>query len=320
MTIGGRITGPRIAIGVVLSALTTVIVWSCAGELDDVERYRLGASTLRSCFGDEDPPRFLTSSRCKQCHLSKDNGIGAALDLSSPNMGQRFSTLIGSCPEELLVNPADPEASTLYKYVVDEIDGCTYHKMPPTGAGLSSADKRCLLTWIDGLDNVDDLQLDDGAPTDDGEGPGGDGGDGDAAPGDGDGMMPGDMMMDMDPPAPTLTEIRDQIFDVHCSGCHDTGSPSAGLELGPDLPIADLYDNLVNVPAITAPTTLDYVEPNNVTNSFLVRKLRGTMDTAPGCGVSAGDCGLRMPRNQAQLSDPLIEMVEDWINAGALEN
>ncbi|MEZ0314847.1 MAG: hypothetical protein ACAI38_24005 [Myxococcota bacterium] len=313
----GRITGPRIAIGAVLTALTTVIVWSCAGELDDVERYRLGASTLRSCFGDDEPPRFLTSSRCKQCHLSKDNGIGAALDLSSGNIGGRFSQLIGACPEELLVDPANPEASTLYRYLNDEIDGCTYHKMPPTGAGLSSADKRCLLTWIDGLDDVDDLQLDDGAPVDDGEGAGGDGDGGDTMPGDGDGdMMPGDM--DMDPPAPTLTEIREQIFDVHCAGCHDTGSPSAGLELGPDVPIADLYDNLVNVPVITNPTTLDYVEPNNIGASFLVRKLRGTMDTAPGCAV--GTCGLRMPRNLPALSDPLIEMVEDWINAGALEN
>ncbi len=311
----GRITGPRIAIGAVIAGLMTVIVWSCAGELDDVERYRLGASTLRSCFGDEEPPRFLTSSRCKQCHLSKDNGIGAALDLTSPNMGERFSKLIGSCPEELLVDPANPEASTLYKYVNDEIDGCTYNKMPPTGAGLSAADKRCLLTWIDGLDDVDDLQLDDGAPADDGEGAGGDGDGGDTAPGDGD-TMPGDM--DMDPPAPTLTEIRDQIFDVHCSGCHDVGSASAGLELGPDLPIADLHANLVNVPVITNPTTLDYVEPNNIGASFLVRKLRGTMDTAPGC--AAGTCGLRMPRNQAALDNALIELIEDWINAGALEN
>lgn len=312
----GRNIAPRIAIGSVLLGLFGVIAWSCAGDLDNIDEYRLGASTLRSCFGDENPPKFLTSSRCKQCHLSKDNGIGAALDLTSPNMGERWSTLIGSCPEELLVNPADPEASTLYKYINDEVDGCTYHKMPPTGAGLSAADRRCLLTWIDGLDNVDDLgDLDgDGGPADDGEGAGGDG-DGDAAPGDGDGdTMPGDA--DDEPMAPTLTMVRDQVFNVRCSTCHVAGSPPRGLILGPNLPIATLYDNIVNVAADQS--TLDYIEPNNPQASFLFRKIAGTHETANGC--SAGTCGGRMPQGQAALSQTLIDLVEDWIADGAPEN
>ena len=80
------------------------------GSLEDVEQYRLGASTLRSCFGDKNPPKFLTSSRCTQCHLGRDNGVGAALDLTSPDLGKRLSTLIGSCPEELIIDPAAPEA------------------------------------------------------------------------------------------------------------------------------------------------------------------------------------------------------------------
>jgi hypothetical protein len=75
---------------------------------------------------------------------------------------------------------------------------------------------------------------------------------------------------------------------------------------------------LVNVPVITAPTTLDYVEPGSLTNSFLLRKLRNTQDTAPGCAVNT--CGESMPRDLPLLNTTLIEMVEDWITAGALEN
>ncbi len=307
MTTAGRITAPRIAIGSVLLGLFGVIAWSCAGELDNIDEYRLGASTLRSCFGDENPPKFLTSSRCKQCHLSKDNGIGAALDLTSPNMGERFSKLVGSCPEELLVDPANPEASTLYKYVNDEIDSCTYHKMPPTGAGLSAADRRCLLTWIDGLDDVDDLgDLDDGGPADDGEGGGDGAGDGDSAPGD----------QDDGPAAPTLTQIRNQIFNVSCAGCHQGGSAPRGLVLGPNLPIATLHANIVNVAADQS--NLDYIEPNNPQASFLYRKLLGTQGTADGC--TTGTCGERMPRGQAALGSSLLNLVEGWINDGAPEN
>lgn len=306
----GRFTAPRIAIGAVFTTLIAVIVWSCAGELDDVEKYRLGASVLRSCFGDKDPPKFLTSSRCKQCHLSKDNGIGAALDLTSADIGGRFSKLIGSCPEELLIDPANPEASTLYQYVNDEIDGCTYHKMPPTGAGLSAADRNCLLTWIDGLDNVDDLGTgtEDGGPDDDGEG-GGDGGD--TSPGDGDGMMPTDQA----PTAPTLADLQDDIFDPICSECHKAGSPPQGLILGPGLPLATLRANIVNK-ASNEPATAPLITPNDPGNSYLLIKVKGTQGTAAGCTTST--CGARMPANgPPYLTTTQIQAIEDWINAGA---
>lgn len=306
----GRFTAPRIAIGTCLAFLATVIAWSCAGSLEDVDQYRLGASTLRSCFGDKNPPKFLTSSRCTQCHLGRDNGIGAALDLTSPDLGKRLSKLTGSCPEELILDPHDPESSTMYRYLNDEIDGCTYPKMPPSGAGISTSDKHCLLTWIDGLDNVDDLgSQDDGAPTD--GGPDG----GDSPGGDGDGM-PGDAMGDGDGmAAPALVDVQRDIFDPICSQCHTGATPPANLNLGPGLPIATLRANIINKDPFEAATDF-LVTPGDPVHSYLLIKVKGLQDTAPGC--SPGACGVQMPRNLPPLTPTQIAEIEDWIAAGAL--
>lgn len=110
------------------------------------------------------------------------------------------------------------------------------------------------------------------------------------------------------PTAPTLAMIQTQIFDPGCAGCHtDVGRTPAG---GLNLRTGTAFASLVNV-ASSAQAGAIRVVPSNVNNSYLVRKLE----------AGATITGLRMPRNGPPfLSDPQVQMIRDWIAAGALNN
>ena len=108
--------------------------------------------------------------------------------------------------------------------------------------------------------------------------------------------------------APTLSMIQTQIFDPGCAPCHtDVGrTPAGGLNLRP----GSAFAGLVNV-ASSAQAGAIRVVPGNVNNSYLLRKLE----------AGATITGLRMPRNgPPYLSDPQVQMIRDWIAAGALNN
>ena len=55
---------------------------------------------------------------------------------------------------------------------------------------------------------------------------------------------------------------------------------------------------------------LDLVEPNDAENSYLIHKLDGR----------AGIVGVRMPVGASFLSDADIDVIKQWINAGAQNN
>ncbi len=83
------------------------------------------------------------------------------------------------------------------------------------------------------------------------------------------------------------TDIQ-PIFNAHCTYCHGV---SGGLTL---TSYSDLMEN-------------DVVEPTNSTASKLIQKLRGTL-------------GTQMPKNQDPLDETTINLIETWIDEGALHN
>lgn len=105
------------------------------------------------------------------------------------------------------------------------------------------------------------------------------------------------------PAAATFSQVQNQIFNASCVMHH--GDPaSAGL----DLRSPQSYNNLVNV--ISAASGIALVVPGNADGSYLVHKLEGR----------AGIAGGRMPLFQTPLSDDQIQLVRDWIQAGAQNN
>ena len=103
---------------------------------------------------------------------------------------------------------------------------------------------------------------------------------------------------------PTLSSIQSVVFDASCIGHHGDHATEAGL----DLTAGQSYSNLVNVPSTQV--ALDLVTPNDAENSYLIHKLDGR----------AGMVGDLMPVGAAALSTAQIDVIKQWINAGAQNN
>jgi hypothetical protein len=97
------------------------------------------------------------------------------------------------------------------------------------------------------------------------------------------------------------------IFSVSCS-CHFAAAdPGANGDLS--FPEADAYANLVGVASPSVPG-LNLIEPNEPENSYLFQKLNNTQGEVGGSGTQMPPGG---------LSDAQIQLIEDWILAGAPE-
>jgi hypothetical protein len=100
----------------------------------------------------------------------------------------------------------------------------------------------------------------------------------------------------------------------NCTFCHGGVSPFAGLSLEP----ADAYSSIVDVPSSEC-TVLDRIEPGDLTNSWLWRKLLGTHTdadiTALGCGPGAG--GSMPPPAFCCPTPAEVDLIEQWILGGA---
>ena len=79
------------------------------------------------------------------------------------------------------------------------------------------------------------------------------------------------------------------IFTANCTSCHGS---NGGLTL---TSYSDLMGN-------------DVVDPGNSMTSKLIQKLRGTAS------------GSQMPKNQDSLDEATINLIETWIDEGALDN
>lgn len=105
------------------------------------------------------------------------------------------------------------------------------------------------------------------------------------------------------PPAATLSDIQAKIFNSCASAdCHSSSARRANLILES----GQSHANLVNVQSTLFPQ-FKRVQPGSGGNSLLIKILKG--DVSP-----------RMPYNRTPLSNDVIDSIEVWINAGALNN
>jgi hypothetical protein len=102
--------------------------------------------------------------------------------------------------------------------------------------------------------------------------------------------------------SPTFSGIQEKIFNPSCalSGCHVNGSQTPNLSL-------NSYSNIVNKQSSTG---MDYIEPGNPGNSYLLQKVLGS-------NVISGS---RMPLNDSPVSQEKIDIITEWINNGAKDD
>jgi hypothetical protein len=96
-------------------------------------------------------------------------------------------------------------------------------------------------------------------------------------------------------------------ISASCIVCHQGSNPPGGLSLEPTV----AYNELVNVPSTES--NLILVEPGAPDKSYLISKLNGTQ-------TAAGGSGGQMPFGQSPLPKAQIDLISQWILAGALNN
>lgn len=103
------------------------------------------------------------------------------------------------------------------------------------------------------------------------------------------------------PLAPTFDSIQENVFTPQCTGCHAGATAPAGLRLDE----ASSYAMLVNVPSTEVPA-VRRVQPGNPDASYLIHKVEGRAAV-----------GARMPLNAPPLPQATIDVIRQWITAGA---
>ncbi len=112
-----------------------------------------------------------------------------------------------------------------------------------------------------------------------------------------------DAIVDPDPDDEVTFSQVQAIFSSSCavSGCHAGASPQQGMDLSAGV----AYANIVNVASAENPA-LSRITPNDPDNSYLYRKITGV-----------NILFARMPLGRAPLSQDQIDLMRDWIEAGA---
>lgn len=107
----------------------------------------------------------------------------------------------------------------------------------------------------------------------------------------------------------TFDQIQQHVFNQTCarSTCHNIAQGAHQMSLAPGQAYADLVGVAPNNAAAAAVGKLR-VDPGNPANSFILDKLRGAL--------AAGE-GERMPRGLKRLKPVFVQLVEEWIAAGA---
>ncbi|MDA0336177.1 MAG: hypothetical protein O2782_13515 [bacterium] len=102
--------------------------------------------------------------------------------------------------------------------------------------------------------------------------------------------------------AVTLAQLSSDIFTPKCatSGCHSGGSPAQGMSLTS----ANVAAATIGV-ASAQVANLKRIDPGNPDGSYLLQKVRGT------------GAGSQMPLGGAPLSASEIQLIVDWVSAGA---
>ena len=108
--------------------------------------------------------------------------------------------------------------------------------------------------------------------------------------------------------------------NTKCSGCHGPEAPDAGMTLGGHVSSADIYANIVNVPAIHGGQFMR-IKPGDPSQSWLYLKAAG-MAADAGCTPTGGNtCNPQTmpPSDDAQdrATTAQLNALRDWIMAGA---
>jgi hypothetical protein len=103
----------------------------------------------------------------------------------------------------------------------------------------------------------------------------------------------------------TFQSIQDNIFTPICTRCHIGASAPEGLQLD----AAHSYALLVGVASSEQPSVLR-VEAGDPDSSYIIRKLQG----------SPGISGQQMPYGGPYLPQSTIDVVRQWISAGAQQS
>ena len=120
--------------------------------------------------------------------------------------------------------------------------------------------------------------------------------------GNGEGLDANGQPIPINPPAASaFQEIQDTVFTPICTQCHIGANAPLGLRLD----AGNSYALLVNVASGEVPALLR-VAPGNANQSYLVQKIRGTASV-----------GGRMPLGQAALPQDRIDLIVNWVTAGA---
>jgi hypothetical protein len=104
---------------------------------------------------------------------------------------------------------------------------------------------------------------------------------------------------------PTLQSIQDSVFTPTCSVCHS----GVGTSLPGSMNLSNVTASraaLVSVASVEKPG-VQRVAPSNSASSYVVQKLQG----------DAGISGARMPFGGPYLDQPTINVIRQWIDAGA---
>ncbi len=105
----------------------------------------------------------------------------------------------------------------------------------------------------------------------------------------------------------TLSGDIQPIFTNTCAfpGCHVGTNPQRGMNLS----TGQTFANVVNVPAMEL-STMNRVTPGQPDSSYLVHKVQGTH-------LAVGGTGFQMPLNRSPLTQTEIDLIREWIAAGA---
>lgn len=99
-----------------------------------------------------------------------------------------------------------------------------------------------------------------------------------------------------------FNSIQQNVFTPICTVCHSGSNAPHGLHLD----AANSYDQLVGVPSVEQPTILR-VAIGDPDGSYIIQKLEGHAAT-----------GAQMPFGGPPLPQATIDLIRQWISAGAL--
>ena len=103
------------------------------------------------------------------------------------------------------------------------------------------------------------------------------------------------------PLAPTFESIQQNVFTPICTQCHAGATAPVGMRLTADVS----YAMIVNVPSVEVPG-LRRIQPGDPNASYLVQKIEGR-----------AAIGGRMPLNGTPLPQATIDVIRQWVAAGA---